>query len=83
MIPTSISHRLANIRMNDFFAYLSLGIITVGLVTSLACCSFVCRARQDSPLLLLRVASALWLSQYSPFRGLVLAARWRRPESAR
>jgi hypothetical protein len=60
VIPTSISHRLGNVKLNDFFAYLSLAVITIGLITSLTLLLLRLPGRQDSPLVLLRVASALW-----------------------
>lgn len=61
IIPTSLTHRLGHVRLNDFFAYLSLAVLAAGLIASI--CLLLMRLPQhlDPPVELLKASSALWL----------------------
>ena len=62
LIPTMLTHRMGHINLNEMFAYLSLSVITVGLVASLTLLVMRLPQHKDAPVILLEAASALWVA---------------------
>lgn len=60
LIPTVLTHRAGHTHLNEIFAYLSLAVITVGLVISLALLVRRLPQHLDPPVELLKAASVLW-----------------------
>lgn len=62
LIPTMLTHRMGHVRLNEIFAYLSLAVITLGLVASLVLLVMRLPKHLDPPVELLEAATALWVS---------------------
>lgn len=62
LIPTVLTHRSGHTHLNDVFAYLSLAVITVGLVASLALLVRRLPQHLDPPVELLKAAAVLWVA---------------------
>ena len=62
LIPTMLTHRMGHVRLNEIFAYLSLAVITLGLVVSLVLLVMRLPKHLDPPVELLEAATALWVS---------------------
>ena len=67
LIPTSISHRLGNDRLNEIFGYTLLGIITCWMLLSLALLIIGMARHTESPKMLLLSAGLLWISNILVF----------------
>jgi hypothetical protein len=61
LLPTTIFHRIGMARLNEVFAYISLSVITVALVSSLTLLVTRLPTHKDPPVELLRAAGALWI----------------------
>jgi hypothetical protein len=61
LLPTMIFHRIGMARLNEIFAYISLSVITVALVSSLTLLVTRLPTHKDPPVELLRAAGALWI----------------------
>jgi len=70
LIPTTISHRAGNARLNDFFGYAVLIALTIMVASSLGLLIWRLPGKADSPIELLRSAGALWGS------NVLLFANW-------
>jgi hypothetical protein len=70
LIPTLISHRRGNTRMNDIFGYAMLAALTVMVASSLGLLVIRLPSKADSPMALLQSAGALWGS------NVLLFASW-------
>jgi hypothetical protein len=70
LIPTMISHRTGNVRMNDIFGYSVLVALTLMVASSLGLLIMRLPGKADSPIELLRSAGALWGS------NILLFASW-------
>jgi uncharacterized membrane protein len=69
-IPTTLSHRAGRHDLNQIFAYTSLAVITLAVLSSLVLLILRLPEHKDPPLHLLRAAAALWLA------NLLLFATW-------
>jgi hypothetical protein len=67
MIPTVLFRRIGRMDLNEIFAYSSLGVITLFLLSSLALLIMRLPGHQESPITLLRAAAALWVSNLLVF----------------
>ncbi len=67
MIPASLFHRLGRRRLNEIFAYANLVVITLAVLSSLVLLIVRLPAHQEPPVLLLRAAAALWVSNILVF----------------
>jgi hypothetical protein len=67
LLPTEISHRVGRRQLNEVFAYVCLGVITMALVTSLGLLLLRLPGHKDPPIELLRAAGALWISNVLVF----------------
>lgn len=70
LIPTLISHRTGNARMNDISGYCVLAALTLMVASSLGLLIWRLPSKADSPIDLLRSAGALWGS------NILLFASW-------
>ena len=70
LIPTTLTHRMGRADWNEILGYTLLGVITVGLVSSLALLVMRLPMHKDSPVELLKAAAALWAS------NVLLFASW-------
>jgi uncharacterized membrane protein len=70
MIPTSLTHRAGRANLNELFSYISLSVITLGVISSLILLIVRLPAHKETPLELLRAAAALWIS------NMLLFASW-------
>lgn len=67
MIPATIFYRIGRSDWNDLFAYSTLTVITVGLVSSLVLLITRLPTHKDPPVELLRAAAALWVGNLLVF----------------
>ena len=67
LIPTIISHRMGNVRLNHFFGNTIAGIVTVSLVFSLALLVHALPQHTEAPIALLKSAAALWVTNVLVF----------------
>ena len=67
IIPAAIFHRIGREDLNEIFAYASLAVITIGVMSSLALLIVRLPAHKEMPVELLRAAAALWLSNLLVF----------------
>jgi uncharacterized membrane protein len=67
MIPTSLSHRAGRLDLNEIFAYTTLGLITLAVVSSLILLITRLPAHKETPVELLRAAASLWLANLLVF----------------
>jgi hypothetical protein len=67
MVPVVVSQRSGKSRLNEIFAYASLGVITVALVSSLTLLVTRLPKHKDAPVELLRAAGALWIGNMLVF----------------
>src|SRR6266699_6429210 len=70
MVPVTVSRRLGRLDLNEIFARLLLGVITVAVISSLILLVTRLPAHKESPVELLRAAAALWVS------NMLLFASW-------
>lgn len=69
-IPAVISHRTGHEKLNNVFAYASLGVITLAIVSSLWLLVAGLPSHKETPIQLLEAAAALWVS------NVLLFASW-------
>jgi len=67
LLPTMIFHRIGMAMLNEIFAYVSLSVITIALVTSLTLLVMRLPEHKDPPVELLRAAGALWIGNILVF----------------
>ena len=67
MIPAAIFHRIGRADLNEIFGYASLTAITIGVMSSLVLLIVRLPAHKEAPVVLLRAAAALWLSNLLVF----------------
>lgn len=67
MIPAAIFHRIGRADLNQIFAYASLAVITIGVMSSLALLIVRLPTHKEMPVELLRAAGALWISNLLVF----------------
>jgi hypothetical protein len=67
IIPAAIFHRIGRANLNQIFAYASLSVITIGVMSSLALLIVRLPALKEMPVELLRAAAALWVSNLLVF----------------
>jgi len=67
LIPVSLFHRLGRGRLNEIFAYSNLVVITLAVLSSLVLLVMRLPAHKEPPVLLLRAAAALWVSNILVF----------------
>jgi len=67
LLPAAIFHRIGRSEWNEGFAYASLAVITLALVTSLTLLIVRLPGHKDPPVQLLRAAGALWVSNILVF----------------
>jgi hypothetical protein len=67
LIPAMLFHRAGWLQLNSVFAYTSLGIITLALISSLALLIQRLPAHKDQPVELLRAAASLWVGNILVF----------------
>jgi hypothetical protein len=66
-IPVVMTGRVKNDRLNEIFAYATLGIVTLGVISSLGLLIVRLPGHKETPVQLLEAASALWLSNVLVF----------------
>ena len=66
-IPTWLFHRIGRMDLNQIFAYAMLALITMGVTSSLILLIMRLPAHKESPVVLLRAAAALWVSNLLVF----------------
>ena len=69
-VPTTIARRMKMYRLNQIFAYATLGLITLAVLSSLGLLVVRLPAHRESPIQLLVAAAALWVS------NILLFASW-------
>jgi hypothetical protein len=67
LVPTVVSHRKGRSQLNEVFAYASLAVITLALVSSLVLLVMRLPTHKDQPVELLRAAAALWIGNILVF----------------
>jgi hypothetical protein len=67
MIPVVVSHRARLRRMNEVFAYITLAVITMALISSLSLLVIRLPRHTETPVELLRAAAALWVGNLLVF----------------
>lgn len=67
LVPAIVFHRKGYYRLNDIFAYSSLAMITLALISSLTLLVTRLPAHKDPPVELLRAAAALWVGNILVF----------------
>ena len=70
LVPTSVTHRLGRHDLNNVFAYISLGVITIALIGSLALLVDRLPQHKEPPVELLEAAAELWIA------NILLFASW-------
>ncbi len=70
LVPTSLTHQMGRVRLNEVFGYALLVVITAGLVSSLSLLVMRLPTHKDAPVELLKAAAALWAS------NVLLFASW-------
>jgi uncharacterized membrane protein len=67
MIPTTLTHRAGRLDLNEIFAYSTLAVITLAVLSSLVLLILRLPAHKESPVELLRAAAALWIANMLVF----------------
>lgn len=67
LIPAKVFHYAGRDRLNDFFGYSYLAVTTLALASSLALLILRLPQHLDQPVVLLRAAAALWVSNVLVF----------------
>ena len=67
MIPTSLSHRVGRVDLNQIFAYTTLAVITLAVLSSLVLLVMRLPGHKDPPVQLLTSAAALWVANLLVF----------------
>src|SRR5579863_3101225 len=67
LVPAILFHRSGRYRLNEIFAYSSLAIITLALISSLVLLVTRLPTHKDPPVELLRAAAALWIGNILVF----------------
>jgi hypothetical protein len=67
LIPTSLFHMLGRSDLNEIFGYTNLVVITLAMLSSLVLLVMRLPGHQDSPVMLLRAAAALWVGNILVF----------------
>jgi len=67
MIPTTLSHKAGRVDLNEIFAYSTLTVITLAVLSSLILLIVRLPAHQETPVELLRAAAALWIANLLVF----------------
>jgi uncharacterized membrane protein len=67
MIPTTLTHKTGRVGMNEIFAYTTLAVITLAVLSSLILLVVRLPGHQEKPVDLLRAAAALWVSNLLVF----------------
>lgn len=67
LIPATLFQKAGQLRINDFLAYTALAVITLGVVSSLTLLVMRLPQHKEPPVLLLRAAAALWVSNILVF----------------
>jgi hypothetical protein len=67
IVPITLSHRAERVDLNDIFAYSSLTVITLAVLSSLVLLVMRLPAHKETPTELLRAAAALWVSNVLVF----------------
>jgi hypothetical protein len=67
LVPVVLSNRQGHSKVNQFFAYACLGVITLALISSLALLIMRLPTHKDQPVELLRAAAALWIGNILVF----------------
>lgn len=70
LIPTTVTHKMGRYDLNNVFAYVSLSVITIGLIGSLSLLIMRLPQHKEPPVELLKAAAALWLA------NILLFASW-------
>ncbi|HEX4137527.1 MAG TPA: hypothetical protein VHY84_23160 [Bryobacteraceae bacterium] len=66
-IPTTLTHKAQRVDLNDIFAYSTLTIITLAVLSSLVLLIMRLPAHKETPTELLRAAAALWVANVLVF----------------
>jgi len=67
MIPTTLSHKAGRLDLNQIFAYSTLAVITLAVLSSLVLLIMRLPAHKETPVELLRAAAALWVANLLVF----------------
>jgi hypothetical protein len=67
LVPAFITHRLGNREMNQLFGHLLAGVITFFMVWSLVLLVRAVPAHKEPPIIMLRSAAALWVTNLLVF----------------
>jgi hypothetical protein len=67
LVPTLLSHRRGNVAMNNILGHLLAGVLTLFMVWSLTLLVLALPAHRESPVSLLRSATALWVTNVLVF----------------
>lgn len=67
MLPASVFHHMGRHDWNEIFAYSTLAVITLGVLSSLVLLIMRLPVHKDPPVELLRAAAALWISNLLVF----------------
>jgi hypothetical protein len=67
LIPVTLFRKSGQEHLNEIFAYISLGVITLGVVSSLTLLVMRLPLHKETPVELLRAAAALWVSNMLVF----------------
>jgi hypothetical protein len=67
LVPTIVAHRTGRMDLNHVLSHVVLGSVTFSMVWSLTLLIMRLPAHQDTPLTLLRAASALWVANVLVF----------------
>jgi hypothetical protein len=67
MIPTTVFHRVGRTTLNEIFGYSILVVVTAAVLSSLVLIVMRLPEHKDAPVLLLRAAAALWVSNILVF----------------
>lgn len=70
LVPTVISHRAGNHNLNKLFGFTVTGVVTAGMIASVALLIRALPSRKESPTELLASASSLW------FTNILVFALW-------
>lgn len=67
LIPTFITHRVGHHRLNTILGFLVTSVLTLGLVLSLVLLVRALPTHQETPVMLLRSAASLWITNILVF----------------
>jgi hypothetical protein len=67
LVPLTLTHRAGRVELNQILAYTVLGVITLGVLSSLILLVTRLPAHKETPVQLLRAAAALWVSNVLVF----------------